>query len=482
MIFFEPVRDRKRAPSLVDQAANAIERAIRDRVLRSGMALPSVRRFARDHGLSTFTVMAAYNRLVAQGLLQSRPGADFRVARQRQPAPAPAPAWVAPRIGPSWLLSDVFADHSISIKAGCGWLPPDWHNEAGLQHALRQLGRVPVSQMASYGHPLGYHPLREHIAQRLGEHGLEVDAGQVLLTHGATQALDIIVRTVLRPGDHVAVETPCYANLLQILAMNGVIVHGVPRTRDGVCEQTLEGLVREHPIRAMFVTTVLQNPTGATFTMAGAFRLLQLAERHAFLVVEDDVSRDLLLEPAPMLAALAGIGRVVYLSGFAKSVMPSMRVGYLLCSGDLLGQCARTKMSLGLTSAEMMERAVYHVLRDGRHGTYMRGVRERLRQAHDEVCEAMTQSNFEICNEPGAGLFLWARPRQAVSNEGAVALATRALDAGIWLAPGAYFHPEGKDDGWFRFNVAYSGHPKLWQFFREIASAGCGRVLPQARR
>jgi len=481
MILFEPDRDRKRAPSLVDQAAGALERAIRERVLRPGMALPSVRRFARDHGLSTFTVMAAYNRLVAQGLLQSRPGADFRVARRRAvAAPPPAPAWVAPRIGPSWLLSDVFADHSISIKSGCGWLPPDWHNEAGLQHALRQLGRVPVSQMASYGHPLGYHPLREHIAHRLGEHGLEAAAGQVLLTHGATQALDIVVRTVLRPGDHVAVETPCYANLLQILALNGIVVHGVPRTAEGVCGQTLERLAREHPLRAVFVTTALQNPTGATFTMAGAFRLLQLAERHAFLVVEDDVSRDLLLEPAPLLAALAGTGRVVYVSGFSKSVMPSMRVGYLLCSDDLLDQCARTKMSMGLTSAEMMERAVYHVLRDGRHGTYMRGVRERLRQAHDQVSGAMAQGDFEVFGEPGAGLFLWARPRRLPPG-GAVELAARALEAGIWLAPGAYFDPEGRDEGWFRFNVAYSGHPRLWRFFRDAARAPRG-AGPQALR
>src|SRR3546814_701407 len=119
--------------------------------------------FGRDHGLSTFTVLAAYNRLVAQGLLQSRPGSGYRVASLRPIHPAVAPAWTFPSVGPSWLLSDIFADHSISIKAGCGWLPPDWHNEAGLQQSLRQLARVPVAQMASYGHPLGYYPLREYI-------------------------------------------------------------------------------------------------------------------------------------------------------------------------------------------------------------------------------------------------------------------------------------------------------------------------------
>lgn len=468
MTLFQPVRDRKRAGSLVDQAADAIERSIQDRVLRPGMALPSIRQFARDHGLSTFTVMAAYGRLVAQGLLAARPGAGYRVALRRRPETSAASTWVAPQLGPSWLLSDVFADHSISIKAGCGWLPPDWHNEAGLQQSLRQLARVPVGQMASYGHPLGYHPLREHIVERLGEHGLEARPEQVLLTHGATQAFDVVVRTALRPGDEVVVESPCYANLLQILHLNGVVVHSVPRTREGVCIDTLGRLARAHPIKAVFVTTVLQNPTGASFSMAGAFQLLQLADKYGFLVVEDDVSRDMLGAPGPLLAALGGSGRVVLVSGFSKNVMPSMRVGYLLCSGNLFQECARTKMSLGLTSAEMMERAVYQVLRQGRHGAYMRGVRERLGQAHDRVAGLLHEHGFDIHTEPGAGLFLWARPAQASDRGGALGLAAQALKAGIWLAPGAYFDPQGEDTAWFRFNVAYSAHPRLWRFFREV--------------
>ncbi|MBV6272868.1 PLP-dependent aminotransferase family protein [Alcaligenaceae bacterium CGII-47] len=467
MTLFEPIRDRKHAPSLVDQAADAIEQAIRGRVFRPGMALPSIRQFARDHGLSTFTVMAAYGRLVAQGLLQARPGADYRVTVRRRAEVPAVSTWVAPQVGPSWLLSDVFADHSISIKAGCGWLPPDWHNEAGLQQSLRQLARVPVGQMTSYGHPLGYHPLREHIVECLGEQGLEAQPDQVLLTHGATQALDVVVRTVLRPGDEVVVESPCYANLLQILHMNGVVVHSVPRTREGVCIDTLQRLARAHSIKAVFVTTVLHNPTGASFSMAGAFQLLQLAEQYDLLVIEDDVSREMLGSPAPLLAALGGTERVIYVSGFSKNVMPSMRVGYLLCSGDIFQACARTKMSLGLTSAQMMERAVYQVLRQGRHGAYMRRVRERLALAHDAVAARLHEHGFEIHTEPGAGLFLWARPARVTARQGALGLAARALRDGIWLAPGAYFDPQGEDTAWFRFNVAYSGHPRLWRFFRE---------------
>ncbi|HEY9459805.1 MAG TPA: GntR family transcriptional regulator, partial [Paralcaligenes sp.] len=152
MVFFDPVRDRTGAPTLVDQVANALQEAIRTQLLRPGMSIPSIREFARSHGLSTFTVAAAYNRLVAQGLLAARPGSGFRVARPEMEAPVVAASnWKPPRIGAFWLLADVFADHSIPIKSGCGWLPPEWLNEAGLQQSLRQLARVPSVQIAGYG-------------------------------------------------------------------------------------------------------------------------------------------------------------------------------------------------------------------------------------------------------------------------------------------------------------------------------------------
>ncbi len=466
MIFFTPQRGGT-AVTLVEQTVTALADAITQRILRPGMALPSIRSFARTHGLSTFTVTAAYNRLVARGLVQSKPGANFTVCRPKTTLQTTVPQWVMPRLGASWLLADVFADQSIAIKAGCGWLPPDWYDEAGLPPALRHIGRKPINQISPYGHPLGYLPLREHLSHSLQEHGLMLEAKQILLTHGATQALDIVVRTLLRPGDHVAVEAPCYANLLQILALSNIVVHPVPRTQDGVCTDTLKILASTHAIKAVFVTTVLQNPTGACFSMAGAFRLLQLAENYDFLVIEDDVSRDLMPGPAPLLAALAGPSRVVYISGFSKNIMPATRVGYLACDTSLIEQCSRTKMSLGLTSAEIMERAVLHVLRDGRHSTHLRGLREHLQQAHSQVSATMQRHGFTIWTEPNAGLFLWAKPPYELTHDSLAQLVARALQASIWLAPSSYFDPQGQESGWFRFNVAYSNNHKLWQFFAQ---------------
>ncbi|NYT59005.1 PLP-dependent aminotransferase family protein [Alcaligenaceae bacterium] len=473
-LFFEPVRDRKDAVSLVDQTVQAIQLSIRQGLLRPGMPVPSIRDFAKSHGISTFTVSAAYSRLVAENLLTARPGSGYRVARTvRNEAPVVAPAsWVPPRIGASWLLADVFADHSIPIKSGCGWLPAEWLNEAGLQQSLRQVARTPVNQVAGYGHPYGYHPLREHIQHRLDQHGLPLASDQILLTQGASQGLDIVIRTLLRPGDAIAVEQPCYANFLQSLRQAGLKVLSVPRDGKGLCLDTLDSLAQKHKIKAMFVNTVLQNPTGMSLGMSDAFRLLQLAEQYDFRVIEDDVSRDLLPGLGPMLVALAGTGRVIYVSGFSKSIMPSMRVGYVVANATLLKEFAKTKMSMGLTTPEMMERLVHQVLSQGKHQAHLQRVQERLRQAHDELCMLMDKHGFEVLDRPQAGLFLWARPGNGQWREqGANRLAELALKDGIWLAPGSYFDPQQADSGWIRFNVAYSLHPALWRFMRKVGAA-----------
>lgn len=475
MDFIRLTRRHADGLSLVDQIAQSISQAVFEQVLRPGMAVPSVRQFAGMYDVSTFTVSAAYQRLVAQGVLTARTGSGYRVApraRTTVPASTQPQGWKPPQIGESWLLADIFADHSIPIKAGCGWLPADWMNEAGVLQAIRQASQIRSGQLSGYGHPYGYFPLREQVAASLEHHGLAVDADHVLLCQGATQGMDIVARSLLRPGDTVAVESPGYANLLLSLRLAGFKLVGVERNRDGLCLESLQRAASRHHVKALFLNPVLQNPTGTSLSMANAFRILQLAEQHDFWIVEDDVSRDLLPGNAPMLAALAGAKRVVYVSGFSKSITPSMRVGYIVAEPDLLRVFAKTKMALGLTTPELMERTVHQILRQGRHRRHLQNVQDRLRQAHDEVGEKFAQHGFDIFSEPRAGLFLWARPAGQWREQGSARLAHLALQDGIWLAPQTYFHPDGADEGWLRFNVAYCRHPALWQFIRRV---GAGR-------
>ncbi|PCE23952.1 GntR family transcriptional regulator [Paraburkholderia acidicola] len=468
MIELELDRDRRTAPTLVEQLVQGFARAIDGHSLRAGALLPSVRQLAQTHQLSTFTVTEAYNRLVSMGLVIARRGSGYRVA-PRETSRASAGQWQnwqPPSLTATWLLSDVFADQSVPIKAGGGWLPNEWINETGLQHTLRALSRVPAARLGDYGHPYGFAPLRERIVEQLDRRGLPVDVSNVLLTQGATQALDLIVRTLLRAGDAVIVEDPGYCNLLQILKLAGLVVHGVPRTPTGIDTDVLETLVATHRPKAIFVNTTLQNPTGASFNMAAAFRLLQIAERHRMWVIEDDVSRELASPGAPMFAALEGLQRVLYVGGFSKTVTPALRCGYVVAERDVLRELARTKMAVGLTSSEAIERMVDKVLVEGRYARHVEAVNERLKAAHLTVEARLDALGLEVFHRPRAGLFLWIR--LPIEPGRAADIATAALADGIWLAPGSYFRPDDAQSAWFRFNAPYSTDDALWRFIERI--------------
>jgi len=193
-------------------------------------------------------VAEAYQRLTASGRVVSHPGSGYRVAQITPPATLGNLSWTTPALTAAWLLSDVFADHSVPIKAGCGWIPGEWLDESDMQQALRALSRVPGPRLGGYGHPYGMGALREQVAAILRRNAIPADTSNVLMTQGATQALDLVVRTLLRPGDTVLVDDPCYCNLLQILQLAGLRVVGVERSAEGHnLEQFKTILERENP-------------------------------------------------------------------------------------------------------------------------------------------------------------------------------------------------------------------------------------------
>lgn len=459
--------DRHSKLSLVEQIVTSVARAIDGRTLRPGDALPSVRALARSQEVSPFTVAQAYQSLVESGHLVARRGAAYRVAGLTPSLVRPAPVWSAPTLSAAWLLSDVFADHSVPSKAGCGWIPGEWINESGLQHALRALGRVPGPRFGGYGHPYGMGALREQIALSLRRFDVAAETNNVLLTQGATQALDLVVRTLLRPGDTVIVEDPCYCNLLQILQLAGLNVIGVARTKDGHDYEQLEHVLQTMRPKAIFVNTVLQNPSGASLSRESAQRLLALTDRYGLWVIEDDIYRELAAPEAACLAAIEGLRRVIYISGFSKTIAPTLRVGYLAAHAEVLADLARTKMAVGLTSSEVTERVVANVLSEGHYDKHVRFITEKLRAAHHSVTRSMRAGGLDIFVEPQAGLFLWAQ--LPVEPDRSIAVATRALERGIWLAPGSYFRPNDRASNWFRFNVATSNNEDLWSFIRDLS-------------
>jgi DNA-binding transcriptional MocR family regulator len=438
-----------------------------DRHLRPGSRVPSIRNFAESYKVSRFTVVEAYDRLVAMGYLQSRRGAGFYTA----PGPRTHPARSDNHKRNEelvWLVRRLLEAGDDTMLIGGPWLPNSWLDEAGIRQSLNALARKNGAYLVEYGHPFGYLPLREHLALMLGELGITADPGQILLTQGASQALELVIRYLLKSGDSALVDDPGYYNMFGNLRLQGVQMLPVPRNPDGPDIASLERLAAAHRPKVYFTQSVMQNPTGTDMSPHVAFRVLQVAERYGFFVVEDDIFSDLKTKPTPRLATLDQLNRVIYIRSFSKTLSGSLRVGFIACAQAIASQFVDIKMLTSVTSSQFIERLIYLMLVDGHYRKYLSRLHERLGEARLHAIRAFEHMGLELFAEPADGMFIWARYPQI---EDSLALAETAYHDRIMLAPGAVFRPHLERSPWMRFNVAVCDDPRVLGVLQRLASS-----------
>ena len=463
--------DPQHPTPLVLQIVDGFRELIRAGVLRPGAKAPSIRQFAHAHGVSVYTVVDAYDRLVALGYFVSRPHSGFFVRSRDSQAEAAAGPGPQYHFDSMWYLRRVFENRNLRLKPGCGWLPNDWLFGDGLKRSLRALAGDSVD-LGGYGEPKGFTGLRQLVRDLLAEQEIALTSDQVLLTHGSSQAMDLVARRLVQPGDAVLVDEPGYPNLLFSLRFLGARLIGVPRTPQGWDLVTLEARILEHRPKVFFTQPRLQSPTGSVAHLSHLHRVVQLAERHQLRIVENDIYADLDPEPRPSLASLDQLQRVVHLGSFSKTISPNLRVGYVAAHPDVLEDLAQLKMISGLTSSEFSERLAYGALIDGRWRKHLRMLRQRLADAHQRSAERLERMGFELFAQPAAGMFLWAR-HPAIDN--ASTLAYQAAEQDILLGPGHLFGLDLSPSPWLRFNVAFCADEALWRFLSEATGGAAAR-------
>ena len=460
--------DPNDARPLVDQFVAAIRRQIDERRLRAGTKLPSFRKFAESQGVSRFTTVESYDRLVALGYLEARRGAGFFTTSMREEPDRHAPSEGQRRNEELVsLIRRLLEAPEGTILAGGPWLPNGWMDEMGIRQSLAALARKNGTHLLGYGNPLGYLPLREHLALLLSDLGIAAGASQIVLTHGTSQALDLIVRHFVKPGDPVLVDDPGYYNLFGNLRLHGATLLGVPRNPDGPDVAALERLAAEHRPRIYFTQSVQQNPTGTDISPHVGFRVLQLAEQFDFMVVEDDIFCDLQTRATPRLAALDQFNRVIYARSFSKTLSGSLRVGFLAARQAIANDLADVKMLSSVTSSQFIERVLYSMLIDGHYRKFLTRLHKRLGETRIDVIHAFERIGLQLFVEPDAGMFLWARFPHV---EDAMTLTKSAAAHGIVIAPGAVFRPHLQPSPWMRFNVAICDDPRVHRWLEHIAA------------
>lgn len=453
--------------TLVEQVMRAVHARIARRALTPGAKLPSIRAFAETMKVSKSTVVEAYDRLAAEGSIRSRPGSGFYVAAPLAPLSL---ADIGPRldraVDPFWVSRQSVDAGEKMLKPGCGWLPADWMPVDGIRRALRGLGRTEdIAALTDYGSSLGLLPLRRLLSRRLSERGIEAPPDQILLTGSGTQAIDLLCRLLVSPGDTVLVDDPCYFNFLTLLRAHRVKVVGVPYTPAGPDVTLFAQALAEHRPRLYVTNSGLHNPTGASLAPSVAHRLLKLAEAHDLIIVEDDIFADFEQEPAPRLAALDGLDRVVRIGSFSKTLSASVRCGYVAGRRDWIEGLVDLRIATGFSSARLSAELVLAVLKDGSYRKHIEALHSRLAKARSATRRRLGVLGIEPWIEPSAGMFLWCRlPGGLDASE----VARHAITADVVLAPGNVFSPSQTASAFMRFNAAQCADDRI---FRTLENA-----------
>ena len=464
-----PVGVRTREGTLVARLVDWIKHRVDEQVFRSGARLPSIRALALDRGISRFTVVQAYERLVAMGVLESRRGSGFYVTSRNRLMPAstrvPIPA---SGMDVAWLLRNMFRQLPPQSMPGGGLPPPDWLDGDLVAARLRAVARQSGAHYLAYGLPQGFLPLRNQLQIKLAEREIAADPQQIILTAGATQALDLLARHFIRPGDTVLVDDPAWFLMFGMFAAYGATVIGVPRAADGPDLEVLERLAAAHKPRFYVVHSVLHNPTSSSLSAAKAYRILQVAETHNFALIEDDVYGD--LHPggsqgrnlaATRLASLDQLHRVVYVGSFSKTLAANLRVGFLACASELAQPLTDLKMLSALTTPEVGEQVVYRILSEGHYRKHVERLRGRLDAVRDRTVRNLERLGLAVPGVPAAGIFLWARGASPSACLDTNRVAARMMERGYLLAPGSLFSPTQLPSAWMRFNIATSNNPDM---------------------
>ncbi len=450
-----------RPVSRVESVAAHVRERIATRALIRGARLPSVRELVQKLGVSKSTVVEAYERLAAEGAVAARRGSGFFVAGAARPLalrmadPPPEPA-----IDPFWINRHAMMGAADFLCPGAGWLPDSWVLDLGVQRALRVAARSGAEQRRQYDEPLGFAPLRRLFSVRLAERAAPVDPDHVIVTDSCSQALDLVCRFLLAPGDTAVVDDPCYFNFLSLLRASRAKIVAAPLQPDGPDVETLERLFVEHRPRLYLTSAGPQNPTGVTLNPAKAHRMLRLAEDHGVVVVEDDTFGDFESEPAIRLAGLDGFRRVVQVGSATKAVGAATRCGYIAARADWIAPLVDLKLATSMGNSATGAAVLHRVLTESHYRRHLDALRRKAADAMGLAFRNLRKAGLEPWTEPRAGIFVWARlpDRVAAADVARFSLARKVL-----FAPGPAFSASDLGRSYLRFNAARCNEPRVFE-------------------
>lgn len=471
---------------LYRQVMETVLVSVDDGTLQPGDRLPSLRRMSRMAGVSVPTVQQAYVELERLRRVESRPRSGYFV-RHAAEAPAVRQANLRQRRPTEYvakpLVQRVFDGIDRHDLVPLGIVSPSRARPAtgALQRATRRVmsrvGDAALEYAPTLGEPVLRRQIAHHTFDTLGAH---LDPEDIVITNGAQEALLLALSTVARSGDVIAVETPTYHGILELIDSLGMLALEVETCpEEGVDLECLAEGLADHPVKACLFSTTLSNPLGATMPKATQIELLEMLTEHDVPLIEDDVYGELLFDgsrPTPC-EFLGSDARVLTCSSFSKTAAPGFRIGWVSAPGHA-AEIARRKRAFSCTSPRLNQLVLADFQASGDYGRHLAALRPVLRQ-NAERLSALVEDHFPEgtrISRPVGGSVLWV---QLPGRTSAEELFERALDEGVSIAPGSIFSPARRFANCLRLSF---GHPWSEDIEAAVARLGEAAVALSATR
>lgn len=460
---------------LYESVARHLSEGIDSGVYRAGDRLPGVRRMAQQQGVSVATAVAAYQQLEAAGRIEARPRSGYYVRPRNDPgfeAPKASTPDAEPTLvsGQELVLRLVQATNDPAIvQLGAAVPDPGFLPTGAVERALARVGREQRQRCAGYEFPPGAPELRLQIARRMAQVGCNVPPEEIVVTNGCQEALTLALRAVTEPGDVVAIESPSFYGLLQVIDSLGLKALEIPtHPEEGISLAALQLALEQWPVRACVTVPNYSNPLGFCMPDPQRRALVALLVRHGIPLIEDDVYGDLGFSPQRPAALKSHDGNVIYCASFSKTLSPGLRIGWVAPGRRWLEQVEYLKYVTNLAAPTQAQLAVADFLARGGYERYLRRARGEYARAVARMSEAVVR-HFPPgtrISRPRGGFVIWLELPGEVDT---VQLANRALAAGISIAPGPIFSASGKYRNCMRLSCAAPWGPPLERALARLA-------------
>lgn len=467
--------DTQHAAVLYESVATEISTLIHSGTLGPGERVPSVRRLSRQKRVSISTVLQAYQVLENRGLIEARPQSGYYVRTPLRSAAEPAvskPPRTPQLVGVHALVSRVLDDalQPELVQFGAAVPGAELVPTANLQRIVSGIARRQPRCMATYGLPPGREELRRQVALHARDWGVNLTAGEIIITNGCIEAVNLCLRAVAKPGDVIALESPTYFGLLQIIESFGMKALEVPtHPRSGISLEALEVAIEREKVKACVLMPNVSNPLGSTMPEQNKKRLVRLLDRHDIPLIEDSVYSALHFSATPPFAAKAydRKGSVMLCSSFTKTLAPGLRVGWV-APGRYYPQVQMLKFISSVGVSDLLQLTIAELLENGGYGRLLRVLRRtyvnQVELVKHAVCRYFPPETK--VTRPSGGFVLWVEMPERVDS---IELYRQALKARIGIAPGSMFSASNRYRNCMRVNC---GMPWSDRVERALARLG----------